>query len=115
LAQQILGEDKLSAHWRAVWRDRADVSIREAAACLLGRDDVTDRLPRITCPVLLIRGGADKSVSAESMRALRDGLPAATAVHEIDGAAHAPNLTHPGRVNALLTQFLVNVFTPPRG
>ncbi|SDH95379.1 Pimeloyl-ACP methyl ester carboxylesterase [Sinosporangium album] len=105
LAAQIIGDGPLAETWRVHWRHSA-LPLGAPATCLLERDDVTGRLGEIACPALLVWGENDRSLPRDRMDLLRDGLPAATPVHVVPGAAHTPPLTHPGEVNRILVEFL---------
>jgi pimeloyl-ACP methyl ester carboxylesterase len=78
----------------------------QAVRCLLDRDDVTDRLPEITCPAIVIHGSADMAIPLERAEILRRRLPGCTRLVEVTGAAHASSLTHPEQANPPLLEFL---------
>ena len=63
------------------------------------------RVNALDLPVLLIRGAADRMVTAEQATLLRAALPLAE-YHEIPEAAHAPHLERPDVVNPLLLDFI---------
>jgi pimeloyl-ACP methyl ester carboxylesterase len=73
--------------------------------CLIGRDDLTDRLGDIPCPALVVHGTSDTAIPMERANALAAGLPGAGQVAEVAGA-HAANLTNPEPVNAAIVEFL---------
>lgn len=51
--------------------------------------DLTDRLGKITCPVLALNGTKDRQVSRdENLNALRSGLAGRKEIHAIDGLNH---------------------------
>ncbi len=106
VAGLILGEPKLNAEWIAKWEQRRGERIRHAANTLFARDDVTKRMGEITCPVLIVHGTDDQSISIDKARALQAALPDCRGLVEIEGAAHAPNMTHAEPVNAAIAQFL---------
>ncbi|RJQ79949.1 alpha/beta hydrolase [Pseudonocardiaceae bacterium YIM PH 21723] len=110
LSTQLLGDNHHAAAWRERW-PQVTLPLGAPADCLLGRDDVLDRLSEITCPALLIWGSKDVSLPRNRMDALQAGLASATAVQVIEGAAHTPPLTHPEIVNPLLTDFLQRSLT----
>lgn len=58
-------------------------------------------------PTLLTWGALDKSLSGDSMRRLRDLLPAIE-YHEFDGAAHLAHYEFPDLVNPPLVRFLTS-------
>lgn len=107
VARLIIGDaPELAEEWIDRWRDIPPERLEFPAECLLGRDDVTDRLGEITCPALGFHGTEDESIPMERAEALHDGLPNSVGLVRVEGAAHAPNLTHPGAVNPPLRAFL---------
>lgn len=109
LANLIIGDPALNAHWIAKWRKLPRENLRAPGDCLLDRDDITDRLGEITCPAIVFHGTEDVSIEMEKAEALCQALTGCTGVVRIDGAAHASNLTHPGQVNGPLLEFLRSV------
>lgn len=74
-----------------------------------GRDDISGRIGEITCPILAVHGTADQAIAIDRAEA-----PAAAAIDHsgivrVDGAAPAPDLTHPEVVNPALSEFLASV------
>ena len=59
-------------------------------------------LAALSCPVQVVWGRADRIIPV----AQADGLPAAVAVHVVDGAGHLPHLEASNVVNGLLTSFI---------
>lgn len=107
VADLILGDDEaLRREWIARWKQIPPERLRHPAECLLGRDDVTDRLGEITCPALMFHGSEDQAMDPSCSEALDEGLPESRGVVRVPGAAHAPNLTHPDVVNPPLREFL---------
>jgi len=80
--------------------------LREPGRCLLGRDDITDRLGEIGCPAFVVHGTEDGAIDMELARTMAAGLSGCAGVVPIAGAAHAANLTHPDLVNPPLLAFL---------
>ena len=73
-----------------------------AACCeAIGAFDVRDRLRDITAPTLVVAGAEDPATTVDMVRLLADGIPDSEFV-VVPGAAHLPNATHPGAVNAAL-------------
>jgi 3-oxoadipate enol-lactonase len=105
IARIIINDPHENARWIAKWQARPHALIREPGHCLLHRDDISDRLPEIKCPALVIHGTADTAIPLPRMRIMANGLRNSEVV-EIEGAAHAANLTHPQPVNAALLPFL---------
>ena len=75
------------------------------AACrALASTDLSEQLPQIAVPALVVAGGADPVVPPDSMRRLASALPAATYV-ELPGLGHLPPLEAPAQVASLLSGF----------
>jgi pimeloyl-ACP methyl ester carboxylesterase len=80
--------------------------MKEPGDCLLGRDDISDRLGEITCPAIVFHGTGDASIEMPLAEALCEGLPDCRGLVRVEGAPHAANLTHPDQVNGPLLEFL---------
>jgi len=106
VAGLILGEPTLMETWTEIWEQRRSDQMHFAAGALLERDDITDRLGEITCPVLSIHGEQDHAISMERAQQVQDGVADARGLVRVPGAAHAPNMTHPWIVNPALLDFL---------
>jgi 3-oxoadipate enol-lactonase len=102
----IIGDPGLEPEWKAKWMADDPSRIVEPGGALLDRDDITDRLGEITCPALIVHGTADTAIPIERAELLRAGLADCRDLVPIDGAAHAPNLTHPAEVNRHIERFL---------
>jgi 3-oxoadipate enol-lactonase len=105
----IIGDPAHEPAWRAKWAARDPKLIEHPGACLLNRDDVTDRVGEVTCPTLVVHGTADQAIPIATARELCDALPDCRGIVEVPGAAHAANLTHPDVVNPPLREFLLSV------
>ena len=68
-----------------------------------------DRVGEIRCPVLSIHGTDDVAISMDRAEALAAELSDHRGLVRVDGAAHAPNMTHPAIVNAALADFLASL------
>ncbi len=108
VADLIINEPEENKRWIAKWQARPKELMRHPAACLFGREDVSDRLAEITCPAIVVHGVDDVALTMEDAEALADGLPGAGPVVKVPGA-HAANLTHPGPVNDALRGFLADL------
>ena len=102
----IIDHPALNGPWIAKWQARPPEILLEPTRCLLGRDDITNRLGEIRCPALVIHGTKDVAVEMESAQRLAAGLSGCRGVVPVEGAAHASNLTHPDQVNPPLLAFL---------
>lgn len=101
----IIAEPEENGRWIAKWQARPKEHIVEAGACLLGRDDITDRLGEITCPALVVHGTEDTAIPMDKAEELAAGLVGCSGVVKV-GGAHAANLTNPVPVNAAILEFL---------
>lgn len=106
IANLIIGDPVLNEAWIATWRELPRESMRAPGDCLMGRDDISDRLAEISCPAIVFHGTADQSIEMERADELCRGLSGCGGVVRIDGAPHAANLTHPDEVNGPLLEFL---------
>jgi len=68
------------------------------------RSDLRAALPDISIPVLLVHGGADHICLPGAAIYMHDNLPNSR-LEIFPGIGHAPFLTRPSEVNALLTDF----------
>lgn len=106
VAGLIIGEPDLSSRWIEIWETRRGPQLEFAAGALLERDDLTDRLGEIACPVLSIHGGDDQAITVERAEAVQNGVADPRGLVVVPGAAHAPNMTHAETVNSALVEFL---------
>ena len=109
VAGLILGDERLAAEWIPKWTALDPEQLVLASGALLDRDDVSDRVPEIGCPILAFHGTADQAISIDRARALAAAAPDHRGVVPIEGAAHAPNMTHPAEVNGRLREFLATL------
>ena len=63
-------------------------------------------LGQIRCPVLLIHGEDDQAIPMDKAKVIEAALPDCRGLVRIDGAGHAPNMTHPETVNAAIQRFV---------
>lgn len=107
MADLVLGADpEIRREWIARWRDIPGDRLRHPVECLLGREDLRERLDEITCPALVVHGEDDVAIPPEHGEELAAALPGSEGVVRVPGAMHAPSLTHPGAVNPPLRDFL---------
>ena len=109
VARLIIGDRALEEATKARWRAWDHTGIRAAGGALLGRDDITDRLPELTMPVLCIHGTEDGAISLERARQVCEGVPDCRGFVEVEGGAHAANMTHPEVVNQAIRTFLAGL------
>jgi len=106
VASMILGARENWEPWVSNWRKIPKEQLFEPSKCLRGRDDIRGRLAEITCPTLIIHGTNDAAIPLSVARELAKSLQGCKGIVEVEGAAHAPNLTHPEVVNGPLPEFL---------
>lgn len=106
VAGLILGDDDLAADWIPKWMAIDSDQLVLAGGALLGRDDVSGRVGEISCPILGVHGTDDQAIAIERAEALAASSTDHRGIVKVDGAAHAPNMTHPDVVNPALAEFL---------
>lgn len=108
VASIIIDQPGENERWIAKWKAMPKEIIVEPGRCLLGREDITDRLGEITCPALVVHGLSDTAIEMSLAERLSDGLSGSRGVVQVPGA-HAANLTHPEPVNAAILAFLAEL------
>jgi pimeloyl-ACP methyl ester carboxylesterase len=106
VAGMILGDDVLAAQWIPKWEAMDRDQLLTAGGALLGRDDISGRVGEISCPILAIHGTADVAIAIDRARSLAGAADDHRGIVEVEGAAHAPNMTDPEQVNRALAEFL---------
>jgi pimeloyl-ACP methyl ester carboxylesterase len=109
VASMLIGDSTAEGEWLKKWTHVPGDRLGPCIDALIDRDDITDRLPEITCPSIVIHGDADNAIPAELGRKLAEGLPNCLDFVLIPGAAHAPPLTHPAPVNSAIARLLAEV------
>lgn len=109
VAAMILGEAGLTATWVPKWEALDLAQLALAGATLLTRDDISDRVAEIGCPILAVHGTADAALDISRARALAAAAPDHRGVIGIEGAPHAANMTNPDQVNAAIAEFLATL------
>ncbi|PCJ20261.1 MAG: alpha/beta hydrolase [SAR86 cluster bacterium] len=102
----IIGEPELSNKWIGIWESRDRYSLKYPAEALLSRDDITDRVSEISCPILVVHGEEDNAIPIETAEAMSARLQDCRGLIRVPGAAHAANMTHPEIVNPAIALFL---------
>lgn len=80
---------------------RPAAGVLESGLEILQRTDLRANLPRLTQPLTLIHGSGDKLAPIAAARWAAEKLPGAR-LHEIEGAGHAPFLSHPAQVAEII-------------
>ena len=107
VAQLILADADLTAEWVPKWKARRTThDIRVPGHTLLTRDDISARMGEIACPVLVIHGSADTAITLDRAQAVATAVKDCRGVVVVEGAAHAPNMSHSAQVNTALVSFL---------
>ncbi len=109
VAHEILGPDVDAAPWQQIWRDQPKARAAQIIRPLVDREDLTDRLGEVTCPVLVIHGTADTAIGVDRARAVAEGVPDCRGLVLIEGAAHAAGLSHPDEVTAAIAELLADL------
>ncbi len=109
IAGLIINEPELSKQWIDIWESRDRYSLKYPAETLLTRDDITDRVAEIKCPVLMVHGEEDQAIPIETAEVLSELIPDCRGLVRVPGAAHAANMTHPSIVNPAIGQFLKDI------
>lgn len=103
----ILGSEELAAAWIPIWKDNLKkFDIAFSGKTLLERDDIGGRMSEITCPLLQFHGSEDHAIEMDLARQVADAVADCREFVVVDGASHAPNMTHPEVVNPKLKEFL---------
>lgn len=106
VAGLILADPDLEAAWKAKWQGWDPARLEAAGGALLDRDDISDRLPELAMPVLCVHGTEDAAIPVERAHEICRAVDDCRGVVEVEGAAHAANLTHPQVVNPAIRTFL---------
>lgn len=107
LGVQLIGDLTLAEPWLRRWAAMPWSDLGPASRALRNRDDISSRLAEITIPVLLLSGSLDESLPLAAQQELAAGFGSDdVTLVEIDGGAHAMNLTRPAAVNEALLAFL---------
>ena len=89
---------------QSIERVSAEASIN-AVTAMRDRVDQTANLSLITCPTLVITGGADAIIKVEDSERMAAAIPGAE-LRVIDGTGHLSNLEDPAAFNQALDEFL---------
>lgn len=109
LTNLILGPGVDATYWRSAWSALTPDQVREGTGAILALDDITDRLPEISCPVLVVHGKADVSTPYERAVGVAESVPDCRELLLIDDAPHAANLSHAKEVTDAIRDFLRSI------
>ena len=91
--------------WTEHWMAYSGPSLVAEANCWLPREDLTDRLPEIPVPVLVVHGVEDVAIPIERATAMLDHLADARML-AVEGAGHTVNVEAAAEVNDGIRSFL---------
>ena len=94
-----------AAAWKAKWATIKPADLKQCIQTLTSRDDISHKMSAIGVPTLVIHGRDDHIIPPEKGERLAAAIPGAK-LALIEGAAHAPNLTHAQVVNEEIVRFL---------
>jgi pimeloyl-ACP methyl ester carboxylesterase len=104
---QFAGTDYDGSRYRERWQAKAPSAWSEMWTTILSRrDDITDRVKEISCPVAVIHGTADVAFSIDSAQAMASAFPNSRGITVIEGGPHATPLTHTDQVVAAVRSFM---------
>jgi len=106
MAELLFGKRYDASVWLGKWQAKPPSETAHPWATVLGRDEFMHRLPEIKCPSLVIHGSADRAFDLATAKGLQSALGNCKGLVVIEGAAHAPNVTHPKPFNRALSEFL---------
>ena len=104
-AETVAAGGAAVAHIRALIASTDPVGACQALGAMACRLDLTDGLPSIDTPTLVIVGTDDTLTTPNDARAMQDAIPGATLV-EIPGAGHVSNVEQPEAFNEAILAFL---------
>jgi pimeloyl-ACP methyl ester carboxylesterase len=93
--------------WRQVV-ERLPRALHRAAAASVHRQAITEELPRIAAPTLIISGDEDRPISPARARAVHAGI-AGSRLLAFESTGHAVMIERAGAFNTALTSFLRDV------
>ena len=109
VAGLIIGDPELEKKWIGIWESRDRYGLKYPSQALLTRDDISERIGGIGCPVLMVHGENDQAIPIDTAEALCGRLPDCRGLVRVPGAAHAANMTHPEIVNPAIREFLTGL------
>ncbi|GAB4658947.1 alpha/beta fold hydrolase [Mycobacterium avium] len=92
--------------WLGKWQSKPPTAWSHTWQAQLTRDDITARLPEITCAVGFVHGTEDPAFPLAFAYELSDAVTNSLGVTAIDGGAHGSVLTHPRQTTDAIRRFL---------
>ncbi len=111
-ASMLIGasaSDDLRRHWMDRWSAQDTSDALQVLHAVTRRDDVTDRLPEIRVPAIIIHGTEDVSIEMDLARALADGLGGPVDFVTVE-AGRSSTVEQPDAVTAAIEGFLERVW-----
>jgi 3-oxoadipate enol-lactonase len=106
VAHRILGDGVDHEPWKQTWREQPRERAAELIRPLVDREDLTDRLGEVACPVLVVHGTADPAIPLERAQQVADGVPDCRGLVVVEGGPHALGLSHPDELDRAVTELL---------
>jgi pimeloyl-ACP methyl ester carboxylesterase len=106
IASLIFGPGIDADPWYDKWHAQERAAFSVPFRTLVDRDEITDRLPEIMQPTLILHGSADAAIPVWRAEQLRDGIAGPTELVVVEGGGHAANMSNPDEVNAAIVDFL---------
>ncbi len=104
----IGGPSFAGAPWRAKWAKFSAANLHQIFATLVSRDNITDQLPKISKPTLVVHGDSDAAIPLSHAEEVARSVPNAK-LAVIPGGGHAANMTHADAVNRAIDIFLATL------
>ncbi|MFL5797469.1 MAG: alpha/beta fold hydrolase [Actinomycetota bacterium] len=101
--------DAVRQHWIARWLAQDTSDALQVIQSVTRRDDITDRLPEIQAPAIVIHGTEDVAIDMDRARELADGLAGPTEFVTVD-AGHSSTVEQQDAVTAAIEGFLERVW-----
>lgn len=102
----LFGDNQAKSYWIDKWKYLDRSNIKYPAQALLDREDITERLNEIQCPLLNIHGTEDKAIPISNAENLTLKMLHGARLVTIEGAPHSPNITHPAETNSAIFKFV---------
>jgi 3-oxoadipate enol-lactonase len=109
LANLLIADPPAALGWIQKWQDHSKDWMVEPSRCLLGREDISEQVPRIQCPAMLIHGLHDATVSLESAQELRVLLPGFQQMSIVEHAGHGVAVSHQDECLRAMKEFLADI------
>jgi pimeloyl-ACP methyl ester carboxylesterase len=85
IAGLLFGRGYDPTPWYTVWAALPREWLRQTYQCLVERDDITSRIPEITCSAIIFHGDEDQVIGLAKAEELRDGLAKCEGPHRCRG------------------------------